>query len=99
MQQTLTLLAGDSKERENKGGGWKTKSEEKGGEWRRGRATSSPDFTWAEGDKFFHFSIQLPLAVFSLFVPLIFVPRAVRSCRTCTGKQTGHTCQCVSAPV
>ncbi len=69
MQQTLTLLTGDSKERENKGGGWKTKSEEEGGELRRGRATSTPDFTQTEGDNFsavaFSFPFSFPVRHFA----------------------------------
>lgn len=59
MQQTLTLLAGDSKQRENKGGGWETKSEEKGGGPRRGRATSTPDFM-CRGQSFSAASIVFP---------------------------------------
>lgn len=61
MQQTLTLLTGDSKERENKGGGWETKSEGKGGELRRGCATSTPDVGPEQrGDNFCAVSFVFP---------------------------------------
>lgn len=70
MQQTLTLLAGDSKERENKGGGWKTKERgKKGGEVAPHLLTSHE----TDGDNlcrfflFFFFCHQLPFAVFCLF--------------------------------
>lgn len=108
MQQTLTLLAGDSKERENKGGGWKTKSKEKGGARRRGRAISSPDFTWAEGNNCcavsFIFPFNFPLLCFaSLSCLYCSVPCTDRPCHPCTMTARMHsiplTCQYDSAVV